>query len=117
MSLRRRGGIWWIDVRTPQGERIRRTTETAQKALAQEFHDRIKVELWRIDKLDAKPKRSWNDAVVRWVKENAHKATADEDLSKLRFLDRYLRDKDLTAINRERIDHVTQEKLAQRCKN
>jgi integrase len=112
MSLRRRGGIWWIDIRSPQGERIRRTTETANKALAQEFHDRIKVELWRIDKLDAKPKRTWNDAVVRWLKENGHKTTANEDVSKLRFLDRYLRDKDLNAINRTLIDHVTQEKLA-----
>jgi integrase len=117
MSLHRRGGIWWIDVRTPQGERIRRTAETANKALAQEFHDRIKVELWRLDKLEAKPKRSWNDAVVRWLKENGHKATAGEDVGKLRFLDRYLRDKDLTVINRTTIDHVTQEKLAQGCSN
>ncbi len=69
MSLCKRGRIWWLDIRTPQGERIRRTTETANKALAQEFHDRIKVELWRIDKLDVKPKHTWNDAVVRWIKE------------------------------------------------
>ena len=117
MSLHRRGGIWWIDVSTPQGERIRRTTGTANKALAQEFHDRIKVELWRIDKLDAKPKRTWNDAVVRWLKEMGHKATANEDVSKLRFLDRYFRDKDLNTIKRTHIDHVTREKLAQGCSN
>ena len=48
MSLRKRGGIWWIDVVAPNGERIRRTTGTANKALAQEFHDRLKAELWRI---------------------------------------------------------------------
>ena len=112
MSLRRRGGIWWIDVSAPNGERIRRTTGTANKALAQEFHDRIKVELWRIDKLGAKPKRCWNDAVVRWLKENRHKATANEDVSKLRWLDRHLRGKDLAAINRNVIDLVTKEKLA-----
>ena len=112
MSLRRRGGVWWIDVAAPNGERIRRTTGTANKALAQEFHDRIKAELWRIDKLGAKPQRSWNDAVVRWLKENGHKATADEDVSKLRWLDRYLRDKNLGAIDRNVIDLVTKEKLA-----
>ena len=54
MSLHRRGGLWWIDVGAPNGERIRRTTGTTNKALAQEFHDRIKVELWRIDKLGVK---------------------------------------------------------------
>ena len=112
MSLRRRGGVWWIDVAAPNGERIRRTTGTANKALAQEFHDRIRVDLWRIDKLGAKPQRTWNDAVVRWLKENGHKATADEDVSKLRWLDRYLRDKNLGAIDRNVIDLVTKEKLA-----
>ena len=113
MSLRRRDKVWWIDVAAPNGERIRRTTGTCHKALAQEYHDRIKAELWRIDKLDAKPKRSWNDAVVRWCKENRHKATADEDVSKLRWLDRHLRDKDLKAIDRNVIDHVTREKLGE----
>ena len=48
MSLRKRGGIWWVDVVAPNGERIRRTTGTANKALAQEFHDRLKSELWRL---------------------------------------------------------------------
>jgi len=113
MSLRRRGGVWWIDVTAPNGERIRRTTGTANKALAQEFHDRIKVELWRIDKLGAKPQRTWNDAVVRWLKENGHKATAGEDVSKLRWLDRHLRGKDLAAIDRNVIDHVTRERLGE----
>ena len=37
MSLRKRGRIWWIDVAAPNGERIRRTTGTANKALAQNF--------------------------------------------------------------------------------
>src|ERR1700731_4715210 len=55
MSLRKRGGIWWIDIRAPNGERIRRTTETANKALAQEFHDRVKSELWRRPQMRAKP--------------------------------------------------------------
>lgn len=117
MSLHRRGGLWWIDVGAPNGERIRRTTGTTNKALAQEFHDHIKAELWRIDKLDAKPKRTWNDAAVRWLKETSHKATTKEDVGKLRFLDRYLRGQDLTTITRTRIDLVTQEKLAQGCKN
>src|SRR6476620_4955122 len=51
MSLRKRGGIWWIDVYAPNGERIRRTAGTANKALAQEFHDRLKSELWRVGHL------------------------------------------------------------------
>lgn len=117
MSLRKRGEIWWIDVVAPNGERIRRSTRTANKAQAQEYHDRLKVELWRLDKLEEKPKRTWNEAVVRWLKEQSHKATAKEDVSKLRWLDTYFRDKELTAINRAMIDRITEAKLAEGCSN
>ena len=81
MSLRKRGGIWWVDVVAPNGERIRRTTGTASKALAQEFHDRLKSELWRIAKLGEKPQRTWNDAVVRWLNEKSYNATAKGDVN------------------------------------
>src|SRR6185295_16728143 len=74
MSLRKRGGIWWVDVVAPNGERIRRTAGTANKALAQEYHDRLKADLWRLSKLGERPRKTWNDAVVRWLKEHAHKA-------------------------------------------
>ena len=95
MSLRKRGGIWWIDVVAPNGERVRRTTGTANKALAQEFHDRLKSELWRIAKLGEKPRRTWNEAVVRWLKEQSHKATLEKDKTHLRWLDQFLGGKHL----------------------
>ena len=98
MSLCKRGGAWWIDVFAPNGERIRRSTGTSNKAQAQEFHDRFKSELWRVGKLGDKPRHLWNEAVVRWLKEQSHKATAKEDVSKLRWLDQFLRGKELTAI-------------------
>ena len=56
MSLRKRGAVWWIDVVAPNGERIRRSTGTGNKALAQEYHDRLKAELWRLAKLGEKPR-------------------------------------------------------------
>ena len=64
----------------------------------------MKAELWRTWKLGDKPKRSWNEAVVRWLKESVHKATIECDKAHLRWLDRYLRDKDLNAITRSLID-------------
>jgi integrase len=112
MSLRKRGGIWWIDVTAPNGERIRQTTGTASKALAQEFHDQFRSKLWRIAHLGEKPQRTWDDAVVRWLKEQSHKATAKEDVTKLRWLHQYLGGKDLTAITRPLIDQITDAKLA-----
>jgi integrase len=117
MSLRKRGGIWWVDVVAPNGERIRRTAGTANKALAQEFHDRVKSELWRIAKLGEKPQRTWNEAVVRWLKEKSHKATIKGDVNLLRRLDPFLGGKDLATITRTTLDNIADEKLARGCSN
>ena len=117
MSLRKRGGTWWVDVAAPNGERIRRTTGTANKALAQELHDRTKSELWRIAKLGEKPRHTWNDAVVRWLKEKSHKATVKGDVNLFRWLDPFLSGKDLAIITRATLDEITDEKLAQGCSN
>jgi hypothetical protein len=32
------------------------------------------VALWRIAQLGDKPRHTWNEAVVRWLKEQSHKA-------------------------------------------
>lgn len=117
MSLRKRGGVWWVDLIAPNGERVRRTTGTANKALAQEFHDRFKSDLWRIVKLGERPRRTWNDAAVRWLKEQSHKATAKEDRAKLRWLDTHLGGRELDTINRALIDQITDAKLAGGCSN
>ena len=113
MSLRKRGSIWWVDVAAPNGERIRRTAGTANKALAQEFHDRLKSDLWRLSKLGEKPRRTWNEAAVRWLKESGHKATLDQDKAHLRWLDQHLGGKYLDTISRDVIDRITNAKLAQ----
>jgi integrase len=117
MGIRKRGSVWWIDFTTPSGERVRRSAETSSKTEATELHDKLKAEAWRRDKLAAAPRRTWNDAVVRWCREQSHKATAEEDKAKLRWLDAHLGDKDLDTITRDMIEHVTQAKLADHCSN
>ncbi|MHB8551121.1 MAG: site-specific integrase, partial [Acidiferrobacterales bacterium] len=53
MSLYRRKTVWWVRFTTPAGQRVRRPTGTADKKQAQEFHDRLKAELWKVQKLAA----------------------------------------------------------------
>lgn len=70
MSIRRRktSGIWWVDFTPPGGQRIRRSTGTKDKKQAQEFHDRLKADLWRIEQLGDKPKRSFEEACVHFLR-------------------------------------------------
>lgn len=112
MSLRKRGTTWWIDVVAPDGERIRRSTGTSDKALAQQHHDQLKADLWRIAKLGERPRVTWQKAVERWLFEKSHKATAKEDVAKLHWLHEFVGEKYLDQINRELIDRIAGAKLA-----
>lgn len=110
MSLNKRGKYWWIDITAPNGDRIRKTTGTKDYALAQEYHDYQKAEQWKASRLGLKPKRLWDEAVVRWLKEQSHKATLCTDVTHLRWMDRFLKGKTLDAIDRDLIDRITDAK-------
>ena len=91
MSLRRRGRRWWIDFTTAGGERIRCPARTADKTQAQEIHDKLKAEAWRVCRLGEKPRRSWDEAALKWLTETQHKRTHAEDRAKIRWLQQFLR--------------------------
>ncbi len=73
MSIVKRGNVWWIDIRH-EGQRIRRSTGITDKRSAQEYHDRVKVDLWRQANLDEQPPRTWEEAVTRFLDEAQHKS-------------------------------------------
>ena len=113
MSLYKRGETWWLFVTTPDGERIRRSTGTKDKETAQEYHDYLKVELWRVHKLGEKPRRTWQEAAVQWVREKDHKASLDGDKAKLKWMDQFLRGRYLDEINRALIFEIAEAKKAE----
>ena len=64
MSLSKRNGVYYIDIRSPSGERIRRSTGVSDKKLAQEYHDKVKHELWAISRLDKRLERTFDEALL-----------------------------------------------------
>lgn len=111
MSLYRRKGTpyWWTRF-THNGRRICESTGTDDRRKAQQYHDQLKAKLWEQDRLGVKPERFWSEAVVRWLQETKHKATHDDDVQKLRWLDPYLRDKPLTSITRDLLSSIADRK-------
>lgn len=110
MPLYKRGKTWWIDFTTPAGERVRCSAETADRAQAQELHDKLKAEAWRVHKLGEKPSYLWDDAGYKYLLETQHKATHEEDRAKLRWLQQFLRGKELAEVNRELIATIAEVK-------
>jgi integrase len=113
MSLYKRGETWWTRFTAPSGERIRRSAGTTDKREAQEYHDQLKVELWRVHRLGEKPRRTWQETAVRWLREREHKATIEQDKAKLRWLDQFFGDKLLDEISRDLIDEVATTKRSE----
>lgn len=111
MPLYKRGTTWWVRFTAPNGERVRRSAETADRTQAQEYHDRLKAETWRVDKLGEKPSYTWDDAGYKYLIETQHKATHNEDKRKLLWLQQFLRGIPLAEIDRDLIGRIGEAKI------
>ena len=107
---RRKGGVWYVDITAPNGRRIRHSTRTQDKAAAQEYHDRLKSDLWRQSQLGETPDRSWKEAVVKFLQETTHKASRRDDISRLRWLDKHLGHLSLSEITRDILIRIGDQK-------
>lgn len=73
--------------------------------------------MWEQERLGIKPKRSWREAVVRWIAETSDKATHHEDKKKLLWLHHILGEMNLDDINQDVIDKVRSAKLNEASKS
>lgn len=112
MSLYKRkdSQVYWVKL-SIGGQVIQRSSGTAVKQKAQEFHDKLKVEFWEQKKLGAKPVRSWQETVLRFLQETSDKRTHQQDKDKLAWLHPYLGHLTLNDITVSVIDVIRQAKL------
>lgn len=75
MSLYRVGEIWYVDVTPANSGRVRRSTGTADRKAAQEYHDTLKADFWRQAKLGDTPSSTWGEAAAAWLKESERDAS------------------------------------------
>ena len=109
MGIRKREKTWWVDITAPSGERVRRSAQTEDRREAQEYHDRLKAELWRVDKLKEKPKRTWDEAALRWL-DDRKRGSEDTLVGILRWFQSTLRGKILGDITSDLIENLGRRK-------
>ena len=112
-GLHRRGDspFWWIDVVLPNGRRIRRSTRTQDRKEAQALLSKLKHESFREAHLGVKPRRTWQEAVIRYlvVKSNLRSI---EDVKRIcRKLDPYFGRLTLDQITGDMLWKVVQDEL------
>ena len=81
---RKNSPVWWVDLNVGI-KRIRRSSGTSDRRQAQEFHDKLKAELWRQSALGERPRYTFEEAGVRWIKEKSHKRSLTNDAATLKF--------------------------------
>ena len=98
-GIYQRGGIWYLDIRLPGGTRLRRSAGTTDKQQAQELRAKLEHELWQQTRLGTKPKRTWDEAAVKWLQEKGGKKSIQSDIYRLRHL-ATLRGRELGSLDR-----------------
>ncbi|MGD7244786.1 tyrosine-type recombinase/integrase [Ralstonia pseudosolanacearum] len=116
MSLYKRkdSNNWYYKLYAP-GNRtpVQGSTGTSDRERAQEYHDRLKVDLWNQAKLGHQPRYTWNDAVVRYVEDRAELRSLETTRTHLRWLDKHLDGVVLADIDRDRVDALARLKRAE----
>ena len=118
MSLYKRkdSSVWWVRF-TLKGSRIQQSSGTSNRIQAEEYEAKLRSTLWEQERLGVKPIYTWNEAVVRYLRETQHKASQVSDIYHLRWLDKYLNGVELQVIKRDLLDRISVAKQAEGVKN
>lgn len=103
MAIKQRGGVWHCDFATPDGKRVRRSLDTSDRLEAQELHDKLKSESWRVSRLGEAPQKTFEEACVRWLTDKQHKRSLDDDKTKIEFFLEHFSGRILSSIRPEEI--------------
>jgi integrase len=102
--------VWWIRFTTPRGQLVRCSAQTEDKQAAQQLHDKLKAESWRVAKLGDKPSRTWDEAAYRWLEETQQKKSHHSDVSIVKSLQPLLTMKPLHEITRDVVARIAEAK-------
>lgn len=110
---RKDSAFWWIDAVLPNGRRVRQSTRTEDRTEALAFLAKLKVEAFKEGTFGQKPKRSWQEAVVRYLAAKKSLRSVRDVKRICRVLDPMLRDKALAEIDGDVVWSIT-ERLSRR---
>lgn len=103
MTLKLRGGTYWIDAQI-NGRRVRESLKTDDPDQAKEAYDKRRAQLWDEAVVKKRPRKTWNDATARWLRERGHKKSIADDKTKIGLLEAKLGKKWLSDIDRDVIE-------------
>lgn len=95
-------GVWYVSI-THNGQRVRHSTGTSDRRAAQEYHDKLKADLWRAAALGERKKveHTWAEAAEVWMRAAAR---SQSDAYRLRWISERWRVMKLADIDADAVD-------------
>lgn len=90
LHRRRDSRFWWVNVVLPNGKRLRESTGTEHREEAEAYLAKLKHESHQARYLGVKPRRSWQEAAVRYLALKAHLRDYEKQRRLCKKLDAYL---------------------------
>lgn len=105
-------GILWVDF-TVEGERIKRSSGTTERAAAEEWAASLAGDLWRTKRLGETPTVTWDTAVLEWLNEHDHLRSIEDVKYRLAWFTPHLQGKPLAKIDADLIRDLAKKRKAE----
>lgn len=103
---RKNSPFWWCRITLPGIGTMQESTRTADRQAAEEWADRRRAELWRQSQFGERPLYRWEDAVLKWLAETAHKRDHSADRQRLAVLHPDLEGRPLSEVTHDRLTKI-----------
>lgn len=102
---------WWINATLANGKRVRQSSGTEDRAEAEAYLAKLKLDAYRETHFGIKPQRTWQEAVVRYLTLKAGLRSIQDIRRICRFLDPYMRNLTLNQVNGDVVWTIVQGEL------
>ncbi len=103
---RKNSQYWWCSITLPGIGKVQESTRTADRREAEEWADRRRAELWRQSQFGERPVYRWEEAVLKWLAETAHKRDHAGDRQRLAVLHADLEGRALADVTHDRVSKI-----------
>lgn len=103
--------FWWIKIVLPDGKRVCESSRTEDRKAAEALVAKLKHDAFRAGHLGVKPRRSWQDAVVRYLTVKSNLRSIEDVRRICRKLDPYFGSLMLDELTGDKIWSVVQGEL------
>lgn len=100
---RTKDGVYYVDITLASGERIKRSAGTKDKVEAQEYHDRLRAEMWRVSKLGERRQHLFEEAALLYLKSCTNQRDYRSKTNHIKFWLEHFRGRPISSLTSQMI--------------